>query len=563
MCVNALEVNGTVSRHSYLLCTIADDSSWTGDLKERYCNYKLAQDDFPPVPTYSFTNLALIKDTTETHKDAFFHHTFQGSADDVIETKVSITYNKLLESITPPANRIILLEGRPGCGKTTLMRKFSKDWAEGTFLNFVRYLFLIPLRQFFNTPIISLRSILEYFFIHHYHDHISDLETEITRNRGKGTCFLFDGIDEYSQRYSKDGHSWFEDLLRGNVLTSSVIVITSRPNASQELRKSAHTRGEVLGILKDQIAEYIDRNYTNHPAMAIDVKSYLRDHQNIQHMCYIPLHLVVIILINDNCHKDKTPLPKTETEVYNLFTIMSLVRYFSKMDKDFVLNDLQSLPPHESNLLMRISKLAYINTTQSNRFLSIQELGPEISIPDMANLGILVVDRKVGCTDAQPIVSFVDLTIQEFLAAYHVSRLTSDEQLKAIKEHVVQPHMGVVLKFFCGLTKLHSPNHWAEILNNALIIDEGDTKMNLRALHCVLESQNNQRCKELFAKAEGNLVIMNETLSLLDYYAIGYCIKAASDHINSIELRCQINSEGLDIITQRVAHSMNCVKKLR
>ena len=73
-----------------------------------------------------------------------------------------------------------------------------------------------------------------------------------------------------------------------------VYIITLRPNASVELRKSVHTR-EGLGFLKEQIDEYIDKSYSNNPSKASEVKAYLRNHQNIQHMCYVPLHLVMIV----------------------------------------------------------------------------------------------------------------------------------------------------------------------------------------------------------------------------------------------------------------------------
>ena len=47
-----------------------------------------AHEDFPPVPTFAFTNLALIKYTTEMKKVPFsFKNAIQGSFDDVIETK--------------------------------------------------------------------------------------------------------------------------------------------------------------------------------------------------------------------------------------------------------------------------------------------------------------------------------------------------------------------------------------------------------------------------------------------------------------------------------------------
>ncbi|KAL5517308.1 hypothetical protein EMCRGX_G002839 [Ephydatia muelleri] len=524
------------------------------ELKGRYCNLKSAKVDFPPVPKFSFTNLALIKDTTETCRSAFFYNTIQGSVDDVIETKVTITYEDLFESVTPQ-NRIFLLEGRPGCGKTTLTRKISRDWGEGTILSFVKYLFLIPLRQFYATPIIELSSILEYFAL-------SVLETEIRGNTGHGVCFIFDGLDEYSQKYTADGRSWFEQLLRGEVLTSSIIMITSRPNASVQLRESVHIRGEVLGFLKKQVDEYIDKSYSNNPSKASEVKAYLHNHQNIQHICYVPLHLVMIIFIYNTCEEDKAPLPKTETDVYNLFTVMSLVRYYRKMGRTVKLNQLKLLPSSELSLFRSICKLAYNTTVLSKTSISLHDVNDEFSISDVVNLGIIIADQKEGLTGGEPVLSFVHLTNQEFLAAYHVSTLPPDEQLKAVREHVGQPHMSVVLKFFCGITGLQDPDHWTSILDNALIDEDDEKKVNLKAMHCVFESQNGQRCRELFSKAGGDLVILNETLTLLDYCVAGYCLESASDAVKSITLRCQLTAEGLEIIVQKLTRSLESVTEL-
>ena len=79
------------------------------------------QVDFPPIPTFAFTNFALIKDTTEMKKSAFSLNTIDGSIDDVIEKVTTVGYEGLLEGVNSK-NRILLLEGRPGCGRTTLTR---------------------------------------------------------------------------------------------------------------------------------------------------------------------------------------------------------------------------------------------------------------------------------------------------------------------------------------------------------------------------------------------------------------------------------------------------------
>ena len=312
----------------------------------------------------------------------------------------------------------------------------------------------------------------------------------------------------------------------------------------------------MIGFLKKQIDEYIDKSFPNDPSKASEVKAYLLSHVNIQHMCYVPLHLVMIMFIHDSCQDQKVPLPTTETDVYNFFTRMSLVRYYRKIGKDVLLSDLRSLPSPESALFLSISKLAYNTTSATRTSISLQDINGEFSISDVANLGIIVVDKKEGLSGREPILSFVHLTNQEFLAAYHVSTLPADEQLKAIREHIGQPHMGVVLKFFCGLTGLQNPDHWTSIMDNA-------TNDILKSMHCVFESQNGQRCRELFSKEGGDLVIRNETLTLLDYCVVGYCLESAHDAVKSITLGCPLTAEGLEIIVQKLTTSIESVTELQ
>ena len=503
--------------------------------------------DWPPVPKFTFINLALVKDTTEQHpqKPKFYLETIRGSADDIIETKEAVDYNILFGAVenVKPGTRI-LLEGRPGCGKTTLVKKLSRDWSEGKVLGTVKYLFLVSLREFYSNPIVDLNNILDIF-------RMQRLANNIIDSFGEDICFIFDGLDEYSVSFTKSRLSWFEQLLRGKELQSSLIFITSRPNASIDLRRSVTIRAEVLGFLEQHVMEYIDRSYADDITKAGEVKAYLKEHQSIRHMCYLPLHLVMVIFLYDN-RKASTPLPKTETEVYTQFTIMTLRRYYDKKGIDQNIGELWWVPEPEAAVFKKICKLAYNKTAASRTDVSQYDMVGDTAIStEVDTLGLMIVDKKEGIRSSEPSYSFPHLTNQEFLAAYHMSTLGPEEQLAAVKEHSVSSHMGVVLKFYCGLTNLENVDQWKAVLDNALL-GKYITKINLNALHCIFESQNSHRCRELFSKAKGELAIRNETLTLTDYCAIGHCLAIASDIVTTITLECQLATEGLDIITQKL-----------
>ena len=107
----------------------SDITSWLHQLrtlKGRYCNLKPAQVDFPPVPKFSFTNLALIIDTTETSTHGFSWTPFRVPL--IVSLRVTITHENLFECITSK-KRIMLLEGRPECGKNIdKKKKQSLGW---------------------------------------------------------------------------------------------------------------------------------------------------------------------------------------------------------------------------------------------------------------------------------------------------------------------------------------------------------------------------------------------------------------------------------------------------
>ena len=82
---------------------------------------------WPPMGKVKFINLAILKSEKLTVSDDYTLMTIQRSADDIVSKKKRINYVELFDGLESGSK--VLVEGRPGCGKTTLLNRISLDWA--------------------------------------------------------------------------------------------------------------------------------------------------------------------------------------------------------------------------------------------------------------------------------------------------------------------------------------------------------------------------------------------------------------------------------------------------
>ena len=100
-------------------------------------------DTWPPVVNLSFINLALIKKSKLSGSKSY-DYSVQGNMDDILESKERIKYEEVFDTFG--SGELVLIEGCPGGGKTTLVNKVARDWARGgDVLNNAKLVFLITL----------------------------------------------------------------------------------------------------------------------------------------------------------------------------------------------------------------------------------------------------------------------------------------------------------------------------------------------------------------------------------------------------------------------------------
>ncbi len=437
-------------------------------LKDKYKQMSPFPDDWPPPLKEKFSKLTLIERkkqirlTQAKHQSSIEYDYATGNVDNIVERKKAITLEHTFEplsgysEIAEPNRYIVVMDGAPGVGKTTLSRKICIDWAQGKLIKDHHIVILKPLRELKGHTATSLNDILNSDELELHV--VDEIVKHIKSTFGSGVMFIFDGFDDLSSQQRSDKNTLFWEIIRGNRLHNCSVLVTSRLYASGPLQgiNRVNRHVEVLGFKKKDIEHCIKQNVTD-KRKAVKLIQMLKERLDIVSLCYIPLNCRIVLYV----YQQQGTLPDTLTQLYEVFILYTFKHYknkiFPEREHDIEnyqiehANTMTKLPTQVIKCLDCLSETAFTGMTQDKMIFEYSEVTKERGA---LSQGLLNLIKYTGVLEAH-YYQFLHITIQEFLAARHLALTKSnDDKLEFITSKLGDDRFRMTLLFLSGLTQL-------------------------------------------------------------------------------------------------------------
>ena len=480
---------------------------------------------WPPPPTQKVLHLAMIQETNIMHgsvDEQMIRLKLQGKINDILYHKTPVELKNIFQ-MDNAKRKVILIEGAPGAGKSTLAWHICQQWGDGKlFPNFQTAIF-IQLRD----PVIQSAKSVEDILPAESRSQAERVVTEFKACRGQDVLFVMDGWDELPVDLHTD--SIFYQLIASpeNLnLHHSTVIVTSRPVASGDLYRcrTISSRIQILGFTPTEVKSYFTEALKEDSTAVQKLQDQLRERPMIEASCYLPLNAAIVahlFLAYDHS------LPNTLHGVFKSLVLCRLIRHVTKQGEknQADISSLDDLPPHLQEPLKNISTLAYHGVMENKATFSEMDL-KLLKLPqELGTLGLLQGVESFKAFKSSVTYNFLHLSVQELLASLYISRLPEHEQVEIFKNLFGQPRFALVFRFYAAFTRLETKGI------RRIVGDISKAEDRSQLLHLfggLYEAQNPSLCQFVVSQLGGQLNLKHTILSPVDCLTVGYVISCIS-----------------------------------
>lgn len=509
-------------------------------LKNIYQSEENQSDKWPPNLAHKVFNLALVKnrEIRAGNIDDYVRMTITGKVDDILRIKCPIELKNLFEGIKS-RRKLILLEGAPGSGKSTLSIHICQKWGKGELFQEFSLIILVQLRIPKTQQANCIADLLQPTCMT---KQAKEIERELLTVNCRNVLFILDGWDELSPELREE--SLFRQLIQPDKkeLSESAVIVTSRPIASYSIQPIITSRVEILGFKPEELEGYFTKYLEDDSEAAADLMNRIEAIPAIARSIHLPLNASILA----HLYKHERKLPATQSDVFVRLICNYIFR--STSDKQILtLTSLDDIPKGIHKAFEAICKLAYDRIEENKITFTLTD-------PSFNTLGLLQ-GFQTFTTSPKTIVyqSFVHLSVQEFLAAWHMAKQPSDadEQVhvSTFKRLFSDTRFNHMLQFYAAITGLRSTGYSEVIIQLAREHGQQNAKTEeklqlLLTIRCLYEAQNQSLCELFISNLECRLNLSNVTLHTSDCVCICYVLCHVSDEFTLQLNNCKIVDQG-------------------
>ncbi|XP_051810736.1 NLR family CARD domain-containing protein 3-like isoform X2 [Acanthochromis polyacanthus] len=484
--------------------------------------------------------------------------------------------------------RTVMTQGVAGIGKTVLTQKVTLDWAEDKSNQDIHFMFPLTFREL---NVVKERKFSLVELVHHF----------FSETKAAGMCsfehfqvvLIFDGLDEC--RLPLDFHNnevltdvrestsvdvLLTNLIRGNLLPSARLWITTRPAAANQIPPDCVDMvTEVRGFTDPQKEEYF-RKRSRDEEQASSIISHVKTSRSLHIMCHIPVFCWITATVLEELLRSREggDLPRTLTEMFIHHLVVQAkvkkVKYDGGAETD------PQWSPDSRRMIESLGKLAFEQLQKGNLIFyesDLTECGIDVEAASKYSGVFTQIFKEERGLYKDKVFCFVHLSVQEFLAAVYMfhcyinrkekvledflgkdwkdkNRDTLDVFLKRVMEKSLRSkngHLDLFVRFLHGLClesnqrllggllgrTENGPEMIQRVINNLkeMKSDEMSPDRSINIFHCLMEMKDLSVHQEIqeFLQSENR---SEKKLSEIHCSALAYMLQMSEEVLDELDL---------------------------
>ena len=408
----------------------------------------------------------------------------------------------------------ILLTGKAGIGKTLFSQKLIRDWSDDKLFQVntkaevpdFKFAYLLTFRQLnlLGDDPVSLKEFLNRSSVLDNYSIIEESLFEYMANHPEEVLIIIDGFDEYSRQDCIASHldekypnsaqekmpvaALCAKLIKGHILSGSVVITTSRPDESDQLKTRVRFDRfvEIAGFSEEQVKEYVEKYFKEDENMKNTVLDHITKNEELVSFAHIPVLCFLMCSYMEYFLKESLNADSFPVKASDLYFAV-----FKKFVQDHKRKEISC-----EGTLDKLSELA-AQLLLKKKFLFVEE--------DMTNFDLFEVQclRASGILHCGPPFRksafeetkdfcFTHLTLQEYLAArWFVERgkIPSTREVSSM-----------VMQFMAGILSKKKDNKFMEKLLKLLQLEERGGDGIPISVKCLVEYEDKDFAKNIIKK---------------------------------------------------------------